>query len=503
MRNFTLNALLIIAHCIQIVAAPSSPVKKVGLQFTAATIEDVSVFFRAQPNIGAWVGPEQYIEITNNNIRSFSKATGKPDGVLDIDSATLLGTPTSDTQLIYERWGQRWIMLGNINNLETSANPGISVVWTDGPVITKNTKWSQIFIADVQLTPSMPSSVDSPKLASDQNAVYITCDMYNPLETAYFGVSSVVIPQSSFIAGNPFNFTVFPFLFSPSEFPILGGLAQAPSPYNFDPHPQFGYIVVSPGFEFPGIFTYTNYYMLRIINPGSSSPTLFPSPATPISLAAPIFTDGNLIPHKGNLYGASGLLQNNFSNSLDTGGCHIRNHQLYFVTVGLVDNTGTGTLSGDRDAILWYQYDLTGDPTGQGKGVETESTVPVLIQSGTIYDPSITASPLNYWNPAIMTDKDNNIVIIGNVAGENSYVQAFYTGRRSCDPLGKLRNIILLTNNSSSYNFGTLGSIGQRWGDYCSISPDPCNDRDIWATNQIVSFKDGWGLLTTQLIPAH
>ena len=35
-------------------------------------------------------------------------------------------------------------------------------------------------------------------------------------------------------------------------------------------------------------------------------------------------------------------------------------------------------------AIVWYQYDLTGDPSGQGTYVETESTIPVLIQSGTI-----------------------------------------------------------------------------------------------------------------------
>lgn len=507
MRIFTLSVLLIIAHCVHMAAKPTSPAQKIGLQFTAATIEDVSVYYRAQPNCSGWVGPEQYVEITNQNIRSFNKFTGQPDGVLDIDSATLLGvTGAADALLSFDRWGQRWIMSATVNTFDNGFDPFFAIAWTDGPIITKNTKWNTFFFDMTVLTPSVPSSTDSPKIASDQNAVYFSVDMGTPSFSMGLGVSVVVVPQSSFIAGNPFNFTVFPFLFNPTEFPAVGGLFFAPSPNNFDPHPQFGYIVVSPAIEAPGYFTYTNYYMLRIINPGSSSPSLFPSPANPISLAAPIFTDGTLIPHKGNLYGSNGLLQNTASNSLDTGGCHIRNHQLYFVATGLVDNTGTGTLSGDRNAILWYHYDLTGDPTGEGKGIETESTVPVLIESGAIFDPTITATPLNYWNPAIMTDKDNNIVIIGNVAGADSYVQAFYTGRKACDPLGKLRDNVLLTNNTASYNFGTLfynDATGQRWGDYCSLSPDPCNDRDIWATSQYVPFQDGWGLLTTKLIPAH
>ena len=206
------------------------------------------------------------------------------------------------------------------------------------------------------------------------------------------------------------------------------------------------------------------------------------------------------VPHKGNLYGVNGYLQN--FTGLDNGMPHVRHKQLYFVISGLVDSTGTGTLAGDRSAILWYQYDLTGDPTGQGKGIETMSTVPALVQSGVIFDPTVTATPINYWNGAIMTDKDNNIAIIGNSAGEDDYIQAFYTGRKPNDPPGTLQPLSLLRENNASYNFGTLlpsDANSERWGDYCSLKPDPCNDRDLWATSQVVAFQDGWGILATAL----
>lgn len=472
----------------------SSPFK-VGLQFTAATISDVQVFFRAQPNCNGAAGPKQYVEITNQNLRSFSKKTGEADGILDIDSGTFLGAPNADAMLTFDKWGQRWIMTGIIGS---SLNPQypfpqVAIAWSDGPIITKYTKWNVYHFPSDILAPPNGSFVDSPKLSSDQNAVYLNTDVFTLTQT--LGVTSIVIPQSSFLTGHPFDFTVFPYLFNAAEYPVQGGLGFAPSPDNYDCNPEFGYIVVSP--ISAGMLA-NNFLMLRIINPGSSNPTLFPSPANPINLVATNYATAPQVPHKGNLYGANGLLEN--FTALDAG-VHVRNHQLYVSIVSLVDATGAGSLTGDRTAILWYQYDLTGDPTGQGKGNETESTIPVLIQSGIIYDPTITNTPRYFWNQALVTNKNNDMIIIGNYAGENDFIQAFYTSRSATDPLGTLNPITQFTNNNVSYNFGTLlptNANGLRWGDYCSIKPDPINDRDLWATSQLVSFQDGWGILATQ-----
>lgn len=486
-------------------------VQNIDLQLLAASRDDVDVFLRAQPNCNGAVGPTQYVEFTNHNVRSFNKFTGEPDGILDIDSATFLGTPIADAMMTFDRWGQRWIMTGDIVIIgqgQEAITPSVAIAWSDGPIITEDTIWSLYHFESATLVPQI-GEIDSPKLSSDVNAVYIDVDTFNANATAFFGVTSVIIPQSSFVEGNPFNFTVFPGLFSPEAFPFLEGIGFANSPDGYDADQEFGYIIISPNFEIPGFFTYENYYMLRIINPGSANPTLYPANVTqenlPILLPAPVFTDVGLsaLPHKGNLYNYPANLQN--FTGLDFGMPHIRNKQLYFAQVGLVDATGTGNINGDRTAILWYQYDLTGDPTGQGLGTEMVDTVPALIQAGVIFDP-IPCNPLNYWNPAITSDKYGNLALVGNYTGVDSYIQAFYTGRLATDAPCTMRAPVLLTEpNENSYNFGTLeytDGNSLRWGDYCSIKPDSTNDTDIWATSQIVAFQDGWGILATKLTQA-
>lgn len=503
-----------------------SPVQTVGTQFTALAVTDADVLFRAQPNCNGFVGPTQYLLNSDQSIRSFNKFTGEPDGIIDIDSSTFLSVPTADARCAFDPWGQRWLVLGDLGDFTlpiSESITGISLAWSDGPIITPQTKWSlRVFTnAEVAVPQTPPGKIDSPNLNTDQNAVYINMDVFINDPTLLGSGSyatALVIPQSSFIAGNPFTFTAFKALFNPLEFPVASGLGQSPTASNFDPNPQYGYLVCNVQVEFFGSgLTYDNFLMYRILNAGSNSPSLFPAPPTvlnpipatpPISLAAPVYADCPFMPHKGNLYGQDisvgpGSLQATVN--FDVGGIHVRNHQLYLISAGAVDNTGTGSATGDRAAILWYQYDLTGDPTGQGMGTETPSTVPVLIQSGVIFDPTITATPISYWNPSIMTNKNGDMVIIGNFAGIDNYVQAFYTGRKATDPLGQLRDITPLTNNTNAYNFGTLNyddPIGQRWGDYCSLALDPINNLDIWATNQIVSGQNLWSVLATQLIPA-
>ncbi len=507
-----------------------SSAQKIGTQFVASEVPTAHVLFRPQPNCNGFVGPTQYLVTTNSDIISYNKFTGQPDGIINTDIASFMGDlAIADARCTFDRWGQRWMVLTAWIAIGAFHETSIALAWSDGPIITPETQWTlRIFTPDEIAVPETPPAFpDSPNIATDQNAVYVNMTIYDDLSsTPVWGgqsVTALVIPQSSFITGNPFVFTAFYGLFNFVDFYISD--PPAPSPNNYDPNPQFGYIVQAIALQNYPVLLSDSFLMYRILNPASSSPSLYPPgptviqpvpPVPPISLTAipnyanaaniNIILDTNVVPHKGNLYGSNGLLQvgGGYGTSFDVSGIHIRNHQLYLVTVGLVNQTGAPDVNGDRVAILWYQYDLTGDPSGEGSYVETESTVPVLIQSGTIYDPTVTDTPIFYWNPAIMTNKNGDLVVTGNYAGVNDYIQAFYAGRKACDPLGTLRDIVPLTNNTNSYNYGTLNydyQLGQRWGDYCGICPDPCNDLDIWLTNQIVGHKDLWSILTTQLKP--
>ena len=54
-----------------------------GTSFTGATLADENA---VPPDSMGTVGPAQYLVAVNNRIRTFSKATGVADGVLDISS---------------------------------------------------------------------------------------------------------------------------------------------------------------------------------------------------------------------------------------------------------------------------------------------------------------------------------------------------------------------------------------------------------------------------------
>lgn len=485
--------------------------------FFGVTVQNAQSLLRAQPNSNGGVGPEQYVLITNDQIRSFNKATGKPDGILDMDTASFLGFPTADTHILYDRWSKRWIACGDVVNYYGGYVydfPTIGIAYSDAPVITKNTKWkrytfpNQVIIppATTASYPGGNSGVDSPLIATDQNAFYLTVSIFGfDAATSNYpliGVTLVVMPLSAFdkesIEG---RYTVFPGV-------VAGGnpglTQQTPAANNFDRDPKYGYIInaQSPWVPQTPAPELNALYLFRIANSGGCNPNLGPQVTIPV----PTYVPSLLAPHAGNRWGAFGTMQTTGC-GFDTGGTHIRNKQLFVVQSSTVDITGTGTNIGDRVAVFWYQFDLTGDPTGRGNGTETINTIPALVQRGVIYDNAPT-NPKFYYIPSIMTNKKGDIVITGNVSGAEDYINVFYALGKAGTNGGATTVPALLTHETLPYNMGALSfnayplppSSGQRWGDYSSLFPDPCNDLDLWSTNEAVALPNGWGVLATKFV---
>ncbi len=486
------------------------PVQSIGLNFTAATPSNTVSWLEPLQNQNGWVGPKQYILMSYGAIRSFDKFTGQPDGVLNIDASNFFGVYANDVRINYSRYADRWFMSCEIR---VPYPNGLIIAWSDSGVITPGTVWTIHTFTSEELAPQNnpadgPALTDYNQLATDANAVYISVDTFDAITGVFLGTSTVVMPNSSFVSGNAFNYTIFPAIL-PGPNPTTFGPYTPPAD-NFDPQPEYGYLVHASSNQitgYPSGDTYNQLYLYRIINPGSSNPTL----SAEIPLAVPDYSDAVNAPHKGNLYTV--LLGGVNAGFLQTTDClltapHVRNKQLYVCHNIQVDSTGTGTPNGDRVGVRWYQFDLTGDPTGQGRGIETATTVPWLVQVGTLYDSSA-SNPLFYYIPAIMTNKNGDLVIEGTVSGANAYTNVFYAGRKAMDHLGTLRDPVLITNNTSNpFNNGPLNNpanvnIGQRWGDLSSLAPDPCNDLDIWGTGQWAAIKNGWGIQVTQLKPTH
>ena len=486
------------------------PAQTIGLNFTAAVESNVLNPIVTPPNLNGWVGPQQYILMCYGIIRSFDKATGQPDGVLNIDASSFFGVDANDVRINYSRFLDRWLF--SCENIDPALGYAteILVAWSDSGVIIPETVWTMSVVSNAELVPQnasgLPAVVDYNQLATDVNAVYISLDSFDATTGNFFGTSTLVIPNSSIITGNTSPaFTVFPGIL-PGLNPASFGTLTPPAD-NFDANAQFGYLIHADNFEYPSGFTYNQLSFYRILNPGSAVPTL----GQEIALDVPSYADPANAPHKGNLYtlnlgGVNGMyLQTGIGSGLTAP--HVRNKQLYVCHNIQVDNAGNGTPSGDRVGVRWYQFDLTGDPTGNGCGAETETTCPALVQWGTLFD-SAGDTPKFYYIPAIMTNKNGDLVIEGTVSGTNDFTNVFYAGRKATDPLGSLRDPFLVTNNTSNpYNFGPLndptnGNIGQLWGDLSSLAPDPSNDLIIWGTGEWAAIKNGWGIQATQLLPA-
>ncbi len=472
----------------------------IGINITAATVGNVQDPLVIPPNLNGWVGPQQYILMTYNIMRSFDKTTGQPDGMLNIDADSFFGVQSNDVRIDYDRFSQRWFFSCEGINPTTGLSSALVLVVSSSAIIDTNTTWTTYVFSNAQMIPQLrpqgSGALDYQQLAIDQNSVYIAVDAFDR-NGDFYNTSALVIQKSS-INANALVAKVFTGIAPGSNANLVSGFT--PPADNFDTNPTFGYLVNATNLQYPSGNTYTQLYLYRINNPGSTNPTV----GHMVTIPVPAYTDPANAPYAGNLFGSSAFLQTSFAK---LNAPHVRNHQLFVCHNIQVDITGAGNPSGDRVGTRWYQFDLTGDSTGQGGGTETTTTLPALVQWGTLHDSASTSNPLFYFNPSIMTNKNGDMVIGCTISGATASPNAAYAGRAAADPLGTLRTPVLVTSSSFSYNYGPFvnssdGNIGQRWGDLSSMSPDPVDDLDIWSTQEFAAVQNGWGVQVTQLIPA-
>ena len=74
------------------------------------------------------------------------------------------------------------------------------------------------------------------------------------------------------------------------------------------------------------------------------------------------------------------------------------------------------------------------------------------------------------------------------------YPSLYYTGRRSCDPLGTLPVTETLVAAGTGYQSGT-----NRVGDYSHMTIDPSNGTTFWATSEFMGGTSGFGAARTRI----
>lgn len=466
---------------------PATPFFRTGLNLDVVTFSSTLRANSVPPDTNGAIGPEQYIVALNSGIRSFDRKTGLPDGVIDAVVANFFGiNATSDPHILYDHFAKVWYLVA----MSRDAIQGIDIVFavSHDCVITDCTEWDFFRVPGTFLAPgSTFPGIDYPMISYDSQAVYITINVWTTGFVNFIGPSLCVFQKKSLLAGNPLM-TLFPIFYVSSDPNVYTGFVFPV--INYDRESEYGYLIHgTTWFNVPQIYNYLA--MFRVLNPGSTSPTL----SSPINIQVPPFiAQGISIPHQGNLFPSSNLV--------DCGPSYIcngvaRKGQLFASYGNEVDINGP-SLSPDRWRISWTQMDLSGDSTGCSKFVESPTTVPAVVQKGTIEDTSL-VNPKNYWMSSIGVNALLDLVITGSTSAADEYINAFYSARKRSDPLNTLRNPILVTDTTIPYNFGAP-TPSQRWGDYSSVFVDPCNDINFWLTNEVPGVENGWGIRATELI---
>lgn len=505
-KKILVAAVLILSSVSALECRKCKPVATIGLNFTAA-IQNQR--WQVLPNDTGAVGKKQYAMASYMNVKTFDKQTGRPDGVLDVDSGAFFNHTTEDIRIRFNFFAHRWIV--SCEDLapyaEGEAAPyDILLAVSDGDPITPCTKWpvTTLPFATINPTSNPFGYTDYHVLGFDENNTYISVQCLN--ENGIYSGSAIVINTASLLAGSPI-LKVFPGLgFVNSTFQNT-----LDTPINFDPDPEFGYFLLT-NFVEPDFITGTSISLWRIENARSTNWSIFPANVDGIQINVPQFANNDKgIPFKKNLYGLNGGLQPDIFGTLVQS--HVRNKQLYTSHTVLVDSSGFSSSNGDRFGTRWYQFDLTGDPTGQGKGNEQANTTPALVQWGTLYDSDpLTPTPRSFWNGTLITNKYEQLALAVATAGANDYPNIAYTGRLKKDPAGTLREPVLVTHTTFGVNLDPFNPIPlpvtpvnsgswQRWGDASSMMIDPCNQTDFWATNIFAGENNGYAIQATQLIP--
>jgi hypothetical protein len=434
------------------------------------------------PDAHGDVGPAQVLAAVNARLRTIDKATGAPDGVLDVGANTFFGpvrgaSTVSSQRVIFDRLARRWLIVA----ITTSLPNRILIAASDGALITSSSAWSLFQFQQDLVTPVGNDTgllCDFPNAGVDAHAIYVGCDMFGAAD--YFGSSLFVVNKASVLNGGPIVVTVFRDLLGAMPNPTGPGPNTPKGVTNFDPAATDGYFIGEDNQALGQLD------LVRILDPGGTPAMLSFSPITTAAFQTPVPVE-----HLGNDHptgAGSGLL--------DGGDNRVTSAQMRAGTIWLahttaVDATGNGgTPAADRNAVRWYQI---GSP----------AVSPTILQSGTIFDP--TSAQRSYVYGAMDVNGQGHAAFGFSLAGPGDYAGVAADGRLLTDPSGTTQGAELATVGLAAYvetfDQGQFLPGGvRRWGRVSNTLVDPDDDMTFWTIQEYADADGTWATRIVRLL---
>lgn len=449
-----------------------------SLAFTGANLADTSAF---PPDAMGAVGPTQFLLAVNGRIRVFNKTTGAI-GQLDADidvffNSVRAGSITTDPRVRYDQLSGRWFIV--IINTAQSNNRVLLAV-SDSATINTATVWTFYQFQHNQVSPSGDNGcfADFPTLGIDANALYIGVNQF--CNRSFSNTTAFVVRKSSILSGGQIVVSAFRNLVDMSGSTLRNGIFTPQGVDNYAANSTEGYFIGTDANSLGRLV------LRRVTNPGG-----VPVMSANIYLNVLATSQPITVRHRGNINGVNGRLDA-IDDRLTM--AQFRQGSIWTAHNISVNNEGTVEAPRTRNGIRWYEI----------TGVNTNS--PSLKQAGTLFTPTTTNTEdeRNYFMPSLAISGQGHVLLGGNTAGTNEYINAMIASRLADDPLGTLQSPVPISSSPAPYNPSSdSGNQGgrRRWGDYSFSSVDPCDDMTLWTVQQFADAANSYGLRLAK-IPA-
>ena len=467
--------------------APSAP-QPIGLNFDTVTGPTETGAF--PPDTMGAVGPSQFFVFLNGRLRTFNKATGAADGVLNVDPDVFFAsvmTPapaplainfTTDPQVRFDRLTGRWILalidVPSANDIGDTPNR-ILIAVSDAAgagVISAGTTWTFYFIQQNTLGGGDSGGFcDYESLGVDANALYVGCDEFDAAAGGFNNTTAFVIRKSSVLFGGPIVATAFRDLIG------TDGPYEPRGVDNYDPAAAEGYFIGASAAAFGRL-------IMRRVGTPAGTPTL----SANIAITVPSTSFPRSVDHLGDTGGVNGNLDGLDDRLM---AAHIRNGRLWTSHAISVTSAGvsSSTNAERRNAVRWYE--LVVPPT---------TGTPTVNQSGTIFDGAATrAAAREYWIPSAMVSGQGHAAFGYSTAGTPYRADAATNGRLAGDALGTSGAVNIYTASATAYNPPGDPGPPRRWGDYSFTSLDPLDDMTMWTIQQYCNGTNTYGARVAKL----
>ncbi|HRF60819.1 MAG TPA: hypothetical protein PLH94_13015 [Fimbriimonadaceae bacterium] len=395
------------------------------------------------------VGPNHIVETTNMKIAFYTKSGAQqylrwlgnqePQGFFVPVGA---GGFTFDPKCLYDARSGRFIVVVLETDFANNSFVDIAVSDDSDP----NGTWYLYKTDSKKILPGGAYWVDYPGLGVDQNAVYITGNLFRLGDNSWGGAFFRCFPLAPLLTGSPTTFTDF-------VDTSVGSVQAAQMATN----------ATSPNTAYFASDMNSATIRLQAIRNVITSPTLHS-----FDVAVPPFS-----------YAFSGAPQLGTGSTIDSLDGRLMN--VYFrngrlVTSHAVSAGGSGTRSAGR----WYEFDMSSWPT---------SGSPNLVQAG-----NVTNATQWMLFPVVALNEFMDMGLLTGASSSLEYPGVYSTGRKKADAAGNVGALAPAKVGLSGYN-------GGRWGDYFGIQVDPADGLTFWGVGMYADSADVWRTWITSWTP--